>query len=432
MGRGTGLALVVGSLVAAATNAYPAAGEVLSHQLVGEGYGGFPHALAAEDVLGHGLAVIGDLDDDGVVDLAASFFDDSVGFNRGGVYILFMNANGTVDSTARIGSSLGGFGPLDDADVFGHSIAPLGDLDSDGIEDIAVSAAADDDGGTDRGAVYILFMNTNGSVKSYQKISQTAGGFAGTLTDGWVFGGSLANIGDLDNDGVVDLAVGQYQGSAPGNSNVWILFLNADGSVDTHALITGKGAQVAGLGDLDGDSVEDILVGGDMNVGGPNRGSVEILLLNANGTIKSTHVIGSLTTGFAGALDDGDEFGIRLAKLGDVDGDSIVDFAVGAIRDDDGGSNRGALYVIFPNSDGTVKGYQKISQTSGGLTYGITDEDTLGGALAGVGDMNGDLKLDLVSSVRDSASGDVSQGALVVMFLDGATVPVELDQFQVE
>ncbi len=47
-----------------------------------------------------------------------------------------------------------------------------------------------------------------GWVLSHQKISDTEGGFTGILDNGDVFGISAASLGDLDGDGVSDLAVG--------------------------------------------------------------------------------------------------------------------------------------------------------------------------------------------------------------------------------
>jgi hypothetical protein len=60
---------------------------------------------------------------------------------------------------------------FDTGDIFGKSIAPLGDLNRDGVLDIIVAASMDDDGGTDRGAVYIMYLNSDGTVHTYQKIS---------------------------------------------------------------------------------------------------------------------------------------------------------------------------------------------------------------------------------------------------------------------
>ena len=61
------------------------------------------------------------------------------------------------------------------------SAAGIGDLDGDTIPDVVVGADGDDDGGPDRGAVYVLFMNANGTVASHQKISDTEGGFGGLI-----------------------------------------------------------------------------------------------------------------------------------------------------------------------------------------------------------------------------------------------------------
>ncbi len=47
---------------------------------------------------------------------------------------------------------------LDDEDDFGYSVASLGDLDGDGIRDLAVGAPGDDDEGVNRGAVWVLFL----------------------------------------------------------------------------------------------------------------------------------------------------------------------------------------------------------------------------------------------------------------------------------
>ena len=144
-----------------------------------------------------------------------------------------MRADGTVKSEQKISDTAGGFtGLLDDGDHFGNAIASLGDLDGDGVSDLAVGATGDDDGGTNRGAVWILFMKADGTVLSEQKISDTVGGFTGVLDSeslfGDLFGSDVFSLGDLDGDGVIDLAVGEFRDDDGGTNRgaVWILFLN--------------------------------------------------------------------------------------------------------------------------------------------------------------------------------------------------------------
>ncbi len=191
-------------------------GWVLSHQKISDTEGGFTGMLDDVDRFGVSAASLGDLDGDGVGDLAVGApRDDDGGGGHGAVWVLFLNTDGTVKSHQKISDTEGGFtGILEPGDLFGWSVASLGDLDGDNVGDLAVGAWFDDDGGTDRGAVWVLFLNKNGTVKSHQKISDTEGGFTGKLHDRDSFGGSAASLGDLDGDGVGDVAVGAVGGGA--------------------------------------------------------------------------------------------------------------------------------------------------------------------------------------------------------------------------
>jgi hypothetical protein len=236
-----------------------------------------------------------------------------------------------VETFHKISATAGGFGRgLDNSDEFGSSVAALGDLDGDGVPDLAVGAWLDDDGGSARGAVWVLFLHADGTVKAAQKISATAGGFSGVLDNQDVFGWSVAALGDLDGDGVPDLAVG------------------ASGDDD----------------------------------GGSARGAVWVLFLHADGTVKAAQKISAPAGGFSGVLDTDDLFGSSVAALGDLDGDGVPDLAVGARLDDDGGSNRGAVWVLFLQANGTVKAAQKISATAGGFG-GVLDNSDVFGASGG-------------------------------------------------
>jgi len=330
--------------------------------------GGFAGIFTGLDHFGSSVTSLGDLNNDGITDLfVGADANSTVGSDRGAGWVLFMTADGTVATEQKI--SIGG---LDNSDRFGASVANLGDLNGDGVTDVAVGARLDDDGGTNRGAVHILFLNSNGQVASTQKISDSTGGLAATLDNEDRFGRSLASAGDLDGDGVTDLVVGAYLDDDGGNSRgaVYVLFLNSDGSVraeqkisDTSGGLAGGlidedrfGNSVASLGDLDGDGVGDIAVGAYRDDdGGGGRGAVYILFLNDDGTVKAQQKISDGSGGLTASLDDGDFFGSSVAAAGDIDADGVVDLAVGAAFDDDGGSDRGAVHLLLLNNNGTVK-----------------------------------------------------------------------------
>ncbi len=151
----------------------------------------------------------------------------------GAMWVLFLNTDGTVKAHQKISETEGGFtGSLDSGDAFGVRLGFLGDLDGDGVDDLSVGAGGDDDGASSSGAVWLLFLNPDGTVKAHQKISSTEGGFTGVI-DGSAFGKAGASLGDLDGDGVGDLAVGAWQDDdgCPGGNDcntgaMWVLFLD--------------------------------------------------------------------------------------------------------------------------------------------------------------------------------------------------------------
>jgi len=321
--------------------------------------------LANNDQFGFGITNIGDLNGDGVNDLiVGANGDDEGGGARGAVHIMFMNTDGSVDSTVEINSSTTNGPTLTNSDWFGGAVANIGDLDGDGVNDLAVGTTGDDEGGDLRGAVHIMFMNTDGSVDSTVEInSSTANG--PTLTNGDHFGKSVENIGDLNNDGVNDLAIGAHQDDDGGTDRgaVHILYMNTDGSVDSTVEINDSttngpelededafGRSVANIGDLDGDGVNDLIVGADKdNAGGANRGTIHIIHMNTDGSVKSTVEINNETTN-GPSMRDQDFFGFAVANIGDLDGNGINDLAVGAYGDDGGagvGNNSGAVHLIF-------------------------------------------------------------------------------------
>ena len=192
------------------------------------------------------------------------------------MWVLFLKPNGTVKTHQKISATEGGFeGELDYADHFAASLAASGDLDGDGVIDLAVGASTDDDGGPERGAVWVLFLNRDGTVKSHVKISSTQGGFTGALDDSDVFGWSVAPLGDIDGNRGMNIVVGAPLDddgcTIPANCRrgaVWLLSFdgiaacpwdldgNGDvGLLDLPALLTQWGTNPGGPPDFDGDGV---------------------------------------------------------------------------------------------------------------------------------------------------------------------------------
>lgn len=347
---------------------------------------------------------------------------------------------------------------LNTGDKFGSGVAPLGDLSGFGVAGgTEIVVGAREDGGLDQGAVWILGLDSAGSVAASRRIASGASGFpSGQLVQNDRFGASVTSLGDLNGDGVPEIAVGATgdDTAASGAGAVWILFLNADGTVGAQRKITegvngfsgdldagdNFGASVAGLGDIDGDGIGDLAVGAlgddaDDNLVAFQHGAAWILLLNADGTVKSQVRLGAETGGvLEGQVLPGDQFGTAVGALGDVDGNNVPDLAVGAPFDDGGGNNRGAFYVLFMEADASVSSITKVGHGLAGFSPDLEDQGQFGFAITPVDLIDGFSPTVLAVGARGvkvnqgivwifgiDASGEVSTGGTI-------TVPVRVGE----
>ncbi len=341
-------------------------GTLLAQQKISALEGGLGAVLAAGDRFGSSVSALGDVDGDGIPDLAVGApLDDHGGLDTGVVWILMLNADGTVREQTRIGADLGGFtGSLDGNDRFGAALADLGDLDGDGTPDLAVGAPRDDDGAPQSGAVWVLFLAGDGAVASHAKISATTEGAPIPIAFSDDFGSSLARIGDLDFDGRDELAIGTpgtLDGEGLESGAVWVTFLTAEGGVSAATRIghgsgglvgpvpaeSGFGQAVGALGDLDDDGLRDLAIGAPLaTLDGTGAGAIWLLALDVDGSVRSELLVGPNAGGFGVGLDDGDGFGSSLASLGIAANAQVSNLLVGAPLDDDGGSNAGAIWQL--------------------------------------------------------------------------------------
>jgi len=297
---------------------------------------------------------------------------------------------------------------LDGSDNFGSGVA-TGDVNGDGILDLIIGARGDDDGATNRGAVYILFRNGAGFIVSQTKITDPAGDPDDVLTlgAGW-FGQSVEWLGDYDGDGYGELAVGEFLSDSPTNSGrVWIIGLDSAGIPrDAFAIASGStnfdslsaearfGFSIANLGDWDSDGAPEIAVGALLDGdGGAENGAVYILYLDPSSSaveIKGFLKISDTAGGFDGGFDPPTWFGASVTSVGDLDGDGQVDLAIGARKR----GTAGAVWVLFMDSDcqidaascSVLPGAVEIAEGVGGFEGTLGAGDQFGSGLAFLAD----------------------------------------------
>ncbi|MEM9378471.1 MAG: integrin alpha [Planctomycetota bacterium] len=311
-------------------------------------------ASSGGDRTGSSLAPVGDVDGDGLPDLASG---DAGGLNSsGGGVIVFSGATGRdlyrpfVDSASYSA---------------GFSLARLGDLDGDGIAELA---AGDELWGTptDRpGSVTITQGGTGALIELL--IGED------TLD---LFGWSIDRVPDVDLDGIPEIAVGAPGADAGGRGSGAVLLYSGasrarlwriDGSEVGGAL----GYVVRGASDFDGDGRGDVVVSepsATSSTGDVAAGRVLVL----------SGVDGSIVQVFEGETPH-EGFGRSLAVVGDGDGDGRDDLIVGAPFASTAAFSGGRVDLISSATGGSIWSFA-------GTGFG----ESLGDHVGAVGDLDGD------------------------------------------
>ncbi|MCI0586034.1 MAG: hypothetical protein L0323_04230, partial [Planctomycetes bacterium] len=318
-----------------------------------------------DDGFGKTAANVGDVNGDGVPDflVGATQINPFLPSISGPGYVtIFSGADGAAFFTV-VGS--------DPAGQFGACLAGAGDVDGDGVPDFIVGAPFADPGGVLNAGEARVLSGASGSVLRV---------FSGTV-QGNRLGTSVAGVGDLDADGFGDVIVGEpfaLVGFWPeaglaqvysGGSGAPLFTLSAT-SISNAEL----GTAVAGIGDLDGDGVPDLLVGAPQAFWGPG--------LSRAGQVRAySGATGALLLTLTGGAQN-EHLGQRVASAGDLDGDGVPDILAGAPH----------AFAPVGSPSGPGRAWV-FSGASGALLYtysGTSPDENLGWSVAGVGDLNGD------------------------------------------
>ena len=186
---------------------------------------------------------------------------------------------------------------------FGEVMASVGDLDGDGILDLAVASSW--------GEVWLHFLSGASLEHIHPLPPEPRAGYPNSLT----------SVGDVDGDGFEDLALGFTPRSENSSGPPTVLVFSggtAKQLIQLHSTSTegNFGHALCGLPDLDGDGVPELAVG-DPYSGNGGRGSVEVVSLATGRTLLT--IDGSHKDGFFGTSID----------AADLDGDGVVELIVG-------------------------------------------------------------------------------------------------------
>jgi hypothetical protein len=367
------------------------------------------HGVSKQEELGNGVAILWDVDGDGVNDVAAA----SAPYYGLCDVTVFSGASGAAIGT--VSSGVGG-------DRYGVALTPLGDVDGDGVPELAIGAPGTGSGPPMNGSVEIRSGGTgailrtlagptlscefgaalasardasgdvvllvgapartiggvdSGSVASFDLTTGVMRFEVGIPDAGARFGGALDAVGDVNGDGIVDWVVGApNRNAAPFGGGEARLISGADGSTLVTWFPTsgasGYGWSVCGPGDLDGDGVPDVLIGAEWTDAAQKlRGRVDAFSGATGNLLYMVH--GPVANG---------NFGSALGRIGDFDQDGAPDFAVGAPYQATGGAaylvsgRSGALIWEFDGPDGVENYGRGLSNVARGFD-GRIDSDRI-------------------------------------------------------
>jgi hypothetical protein len=355
--------------------------------------------------LGYTVSGAGDVNGDGLDDVI-------VGHSFGDAYVVFgSSVSGTVnvDALGDHGFRIRASNVLDGS--LGSAVAGLGDMNGDGLSDVAVGAPDAFGGGSGTGSAFVVFGKA-----STDPVDVSALGSGGFRVDGFVpfnsVGEALAGPGDVNGDGRPDLVVSSPQA---GSGIAWVVFGKA--TTDRVDLRTARangegfgingvtgflGGSVAGAGDVNGDGLQDVIVGAHQAIapacpigsGLYGCGAAFVVFGKREAVAVNVGTPGPWGFRIQGAV-PAEGAARSVDGLGDLNGDGLSDVIVGAPNKHLFGlpQDTSSVYVVFGKASTELVDLGSLVDGGFRLTG-----NALGDAVAGVGDVNGDGRPDLLTS----------------------------------
>ncbi|HVL20359.1 MAG TPA: hypothetical protein VM422_05155, partial [Amaricoccus sp.] len=181
-----------------------------------------------------------------------------------------------------------------------------------------------------------------------------------------------------------------------------------------------SGVSVDGAGDINGDGIDDLILGADMaHPHGKERAGQSYVVFGTDKGFAASLDLSALdgTNGFrVNGIDVRDDSGWQVAPAGDVNADGIADVVIGAFRPDD---FTGESYVVFGSGAGFAADLElsALDGTNGFRLHGVDPGDRLGWSVTGAGDVNGDGIDDLaVGGPHADPGGKLNAGESYVVF----------------
>ncbi len=269
-------------------------------------------------------------------------------------------------------------------------------------------------------------------------------------------GGKVSSVGDINDDGYDDFAIGAPDADPNGinSGSTYIVFGKASGfsrTIELSKLDGSDGFRIDGeseydvsggsisAGDVNDDGYNDIIIGAPGV--GPDGGYYDVVPYFNGNASGATYVVFGKASGFSETIDlsdivrvgggvriDGENLGDHSGSVssGDINNDGYDDIIIGANWAEPDGENydqsynSGSTYVVFGKADGPngLNGIMELSELDGSDGFridGVNRVDFSGSSVS-AGDINGDGYDDVIIGAYGAAPNGYRSGSTYVVF----------------